>query len=389
VDLGDDYDDYDEYERDGLHADQRDTPGRRKNPGKYTDKSMRQAHSKRSKRRERTAAQGAVMGEDDYAVRGLCVNTYGAIKPCRKLVTRVNFRPTFVNNHRLPLHMMYAMLLDEQPEVVRTYDPDKVRDYLAGVVCRALGGEYQIEPAYWYLLSKFTTHTINMLSQLGDMKGREDPITVLAERYLAPAMTIEEGKHTIRMSINDEAAGTPPAAILRELKKLVQVTTPQVKLWSYNTESQNKYDTVYLRRGQIKAHQWGQLVDSLHRSIEEFSRGRAGVIRGESDDEGEDEEEFHDDDDDDGDGDGNGGRRRRRGGRRPGVRGRPPGRNRGGIRSRREMRRSSVAGGHGRRGAQDGLLWSPPSSPRLRSRSRSPSGRGNSSSGVSSDMPLL
>ncbi|KAG8314660.1 hypothetical protein J6590_087498 [Homalodisca vitripennis] len=256
--------------KDGLHHGQRVTPARLKNPGKYTDRSMRQAHSKRSRGRERTASLPSVMGENQH-VEGTCVNEYGNIRACKELVTRMNYRPTYVIRERLPLQMLYAMLLDEQPEVVSTYDPLLVKSYLAGVIRRALGDGDTLEPMGWKNLQKFAIHTVNLLSQLNTMTGGIDPITVVAERYL-PHMPLRTAYHTIKNSIkrvNDPS----PLSILENLKSLVNTVVPHVRLWAYDVKSSKAVRNVLLRQGQLKTHPWDRLKENLERSIELFRDG--------------------------------------------------------------------------------------------------------------------
>lgn len=252
-----------------MHSGQSVTRARLRNPGKYTDNSLRQAHSKRSRARERSASLTSVVSRDQR-VGGTCVNESGTIKPCRNLVTRMNFRATHVLKDRLPLQMLYAMLLDEQPEIVRTYDEHRVRYYLAGVVGRSLEpGES--EPPGWKNLYRFAVHTINLLSQVKDMRGDVDPIVVLAERYLDSHPTIENGYQTIWNSIRHGIADLTPATILDNLKTLVYEVVPNVRLWSYDKASPTRTGIALLRRGQSKTHPWDQLKRDLERSIELFA----------------------------------------------------------------------------------------------------------------------
>lgn len=272
--------------KDGLHADQNPTPSRLRNPGKYTDKSMRRTHSKRSQGRERSPAFPSVMRENQN-VGGTCVNNYGAIKSCNELVTRVNYRPTYVVRDRLPLQMMYAMLLDEHPDVVRTYDRGRVLSYLAGVVARALSGLDEHEPDGWNNLLIFAEHAVNILAQEHVMVGDVDPITVLAERYLVPRFTGQYGYRLIVDSIH-QVGNTTVINTLRNLKTLVDNTNPQVRLWSFDDNIDKTHGTVLLRRGQVRSHPWEELKATLDRSIEVFGSGRgrpvhaagSGAVRG-------------------------------------------------------------------------------------------------------------
>lgn len=256
---------------DGLHVGQRVTKARLKNPGKYTDKSMRRVQSTRSKGRERTAVRPAVTGDNEQ-IRGTCVNDFGMIKSCRDLVTRVNYRPTYVNKTKLPLQMLFAMLLDEQPDVVCTYDGSLLRAYLAGVISRALSGQDPLEPTGSNNLIGFANRAVNLLSQIDTMTGDTDPIDVLAERYMKPVAPFAESRRIIRSSIripNDTSVLT----ILNNLKTLVYDAIPQVRLWSYNSDSPKEVTTVLLRRNQLVDHPVEQLKYALDQSIELFRGG--------------------------------------------------------------------------------------------------------------------
>lgn len=273
----DEYDSADDYDpqlvgQDGLHANQKATPARLKNPGKYTDRSMRRAHSKRSQRRERTASYPAVMGRDEN-VRGTCVNKEGHIKHCKNLVTRVNWRPTYIIRDKLPIQMLYAMLLDEHPDVVRTYDRSLVTTYLAGVIARALGEQDEDEPEASDNLFRFANNTVNILSQIYTMSGDVDPITVLAERYLEPGMSSREAYRIINTSIRTDITDTSVLNILKNLESLVHFTKPQVRLWAYDSESPKSTDTVLLRRGTVRSHPWNALKEHIAQSLTEFQRG--------------------------------------------------------------------------------------------------------------------
>lgn len=206
-------------------------------------------------------------------ISGTCVNNFGHIKPCRDLVTRVNFRPAYVNRDRLPLQMLYAMLLDEHPEVVRTYDSTLVKRYLAGVIKRALSVGDEMEPSSVENLSRFATHTVNLLSQINTMNGDVDPITVLAERYMQPRLRPAEAQAIIRQSISLLDKDPTVLNILENLETLVDDSIPQVRLWSYDEESQKPIDTVMLRRGQLKKHPWEQLKENIEQSIQLFRGG--------------------------------------------------------------------------------------------------------------------
>lgn len=261
---------------DGLHAGQKATKSRRRNPGKYTDKSMRQVQSKRSKKRERSAWSSLVTGGDDY-IRGTCVNDLGAIKNCRDLVTRVNYRSTYVNRDRLPLQMLFAMLLDEQPDTVRTYDKSLVKAYLAGVIARALSGEDALEPSGYHNLLRFSNRALSILAQLDNMVGDVDPIAVLAERYLQSRMTAREAITIIRNSIRS-VGNTTVLNILKNLRTLVNETIPYVRLWAYDNQSPEDITTIMLRRGQLKVHPLEQLKNNLDSSIKSFgARGTNDV----------------------------------------------------------------------------------------------------------------
>lgn len=254
--------------QDGLHVGQRATSARRKNPGKYTDKSMRRLHSTRSKRRERSAMLPAIIGGNDD-VRGACVNDFGMIRPCRDLVTRVNYRPTYVKKDRLPLQMLFAMLLDEQPEVVSTYDESRVRTYLAGVIARALSGTDHMEPTGSNNLVGFANRAVNLLSQIESMTGNTDPIVILAERYMSSITNMREACQLIRASIR-HVRDTSVLNILTNLRTLVNDAIPQVRLWAYDSDSPQDVKTVLLRRGQLREHPMDQLKYALDRSIELF-----------------------------------------------------------------------------------------------------------------------
>lgn len=293
------------YGQDGLHKDQRATRARLRNPGKYTDKSMRQAHSKRSQRRERTAAQPAVMGREEQ-IGGACVNSYGTIKNCEDLVTRVNFRPTYVNGEKLPLQMLYSMLLDEQPDVVHTYDQKLVVDYLGGVVARSLETEDDFEPVDWQNLQRFAIHTTNLLSQLHTMQGDVDPIQVLAERYLVPIFDENEAMDLINRSLSRRPDFTPKS-IIKNLRNLVYRIAPPVKLWAFNKNLNKDHDLVLLRRGQIRSHPWEDVKRDVQRSFMRYQRNGVALRRrnnGNASDPG--------DDSDGSGGDGGGGRARGR-----------------------------------------------------------------------------
>lgn len=368
---------------DGLHHGQRFTAARLRNPGKYTDKSMRQAHSKRSKMRERTAAQASIMGAADDAVKGLCVNSYGTIKSCRNLVTRVNFRPTFVSKSKMPLQMIYALLLDEQPEVLRTYDRTKVLGYLSGVVGRGVGPDDDDEPPHWSNVARFAQHTINLLSQINDMRGEVDPIEVLCQRYLEPLLSPEDAYSAIMQSIRLRPDGEfhvlTPLKIMKNLKTLVHRVKPPVKLWSYNEDSDHEIDTVLLRRGQLKIHPWDQVVDAVNRSYAQHENRNGGNQDGED---ANDDRDDADDNDNVHHGVGRGVRGRR--GRPAGRRGRPRGQGRGGVNSRRgRVRERSPRGvSPSNRGTRaDDVSYLP-----TRGRSRSPS-LSRRDSGVSLGSP--
>lgn len=261
--------------KDGFHVGQRVTPARLKNPGKYTDKSMRQVHSKRSTRRERTASLPAVMGQDQI-IKGTCVNDFGTIRPCHELVTRLNYRSTYVNRDRLPFQMLFAMLLDEQPDVVRTYNGKLVREYLAGVIGRALGAQDASEPIGWKNLFRFANHTVNILSQVYAMNGDVDPVTVLAERYLQPLMSARQACDVIRSSIR-HVENTSELNILQNLQRLVNGSIPPARLWAHDTDSPKAVRSVILRRGQLKPHPWEQLKEDLEHSIELFRSGERNI----------------------------------------------------------------------------------------------------------------
>lgn len=257
---------------DGLHVGQRATSARRRNPGKYTDKSMRRVQSLRSSSRERSAAEPVIIGDNDH-VRGACVNDFGTIRPCRDLVTRVNYRTTYVKKDRLPLQMLFAMLLDEQPEVVRTYDGSLVRSYLAGVVARALSGDDPMEPTSANNLVGFANRAVTLLSQIETMTGRTDPIEVLAERYMTPIANLAESCRILRSSIR-RVNDTSVSNILNNLKTLVDEAVPQVRLWAYDTQSPKDVSTVLIRRGQLRDHPLESLKYALDRSIEMFGNDR-------------------------------------------------------------------------------------------------------------------
>lgn len=261
---------------DGLHVGQRATAARLKNPGKYTDKSMRRVHSVRSKRRERTAKESAIIGDNDV-VRGACVNDFGTIKPCRDLVTRVNYRPTYVKREQLPLQMLFAMLLDEQPDVVSTYDGFLLRSYLAGVIARALSGEDAMEPTSSQNLVGFANRALALLSRVDEMTGDLDPIKVLAERYMKPITNEKEACAIIKASIKS-VQDTSVLNILQNLKTLVYDAIPQVRLWSYDSTSPESIRTVLLRRGQLREHPLEQLKIALEQSIEMFRAGNRRAV---------------------------------------------------------------------------------------------------------------
>lgn len=256
---------------DGLHVGQRATSARRRNPGKYTDKSIRQAHSRRSNRRERSAALPAIIGANDN-VRGTCVNDFGTIKPCRDLVTRVNYRTTYVNRNRLPLQMLFAMLLDEQSEVVHTYNGKRVREYLGGVILRALSGSDPVEPTGARNLVGFANRAVTLLSQIHTMTGDTDPIVVLAERYLQAFGDIRTAREIIKSSI-DHCPDPTVQDILVNLQTLVNDASPQARLWSYDSQSPSDFRTVMLRRGQLRDHPIEQLKRTLEESIRLFRAG--------------------------------------------------------------------------------------------------------------------
>lgn len=200
------------------------------------------------------------------------MNDLGTIRPCRDLVTRVNYRTTYVHRDLLPLQMMFAMLLDEQPDVVRTYDNVRVRNYLAGVVARALSGQDEMEPTSAHNLVGFANRAITLLSQVDAMTGDIDPIEVLAERYMSHVLDKVEAYRIIRSSIID-VNDTTVLNILDNLKTLVEDAVPQVRLWSYDLDSPVKSRTVLLRRGQLKDHPMEQLKHTLDQSIKLFRQG--------------------------------------------------------------------------------------------------------------------
>jgi len=111
----------------GLNSGERPTPGRLRNPSKYTDRSM---YTNLDRSQAVGVARRRLSEGLPHEINAICTNRLGKVRMCKQLLTPMNFRRLYLRlDFKVPRNLLMALTVDVSDKRLRTLDPRDVTTY--------------------------------------------------------------------------------------------------------------------------------------------------------------------------------------------------------------------------------------------------------------------
>lgn len=221
----------------GLNIGERPTPGRIRNPSKYTDKSM---HTNLDRSAAVGNARRRMADGLPREVNAICTNRLGKVRMCKRLLTPMNFRRLYLRlDYRIPRNLLMALTLDVSDNRLRTLDPVDVTTYYfyAARYLRTSLFSADDELLNSDLAVRWLMNAIQILGSLHLCVGNTTMSEAIDEKYRRDLGVNEDTLGAMIRRTVEYTDERPLDHALASLRNLVDVVKPtDIRIWGMDDD---------------------------------------------------------------------------------------------------------------------------------------------------------
>jgi hypothetical protein len=223
----------------GLNIDERPTPGRLRNPSKYTDKSM---YTNLDRSEAVGNARRRMANGMPREVNAICTNRFGKVRMCKRLLTPMNFRRLYLRlDHKIPRNLLMALTVDVSDNRLRTLDKNDVTKYyyLAARYLRSSISDSDDEILNSDLAVSWLTNAIQVLEGLHLCVGNLLVVQAIDAKFNR-ALDVRPGTlgSTIRRTLAPYEGAFNRTQAIDMLRNLADIVKPtDIRLWGVDDDN--------------------------------------------------------------------------------------------------------------------------------------------------------